>query len=302
MISGLDRLANNICDDIENELSRIGVLCRIFGRAKTENSIKLKFSNKDYANSKEGKLMQDLIGVRIVVYFKDDLPLVQKALKSKFTFVDETIDKATETIFEPNRINLIFRMKESYSEEIEQVAVKKYKYIDTTYEVQLRTILSEGWHEIEHDLRYKCKVDWEEYSDLSRTLNGIYASLETSDWSILSLFDQLAYQHYKSNNLTAMIRTKFRIRLSSEVLDKTLEKIILEKGSTLKKDIYKIDRIDLLNRIFDDGIKFPLTFSNLIYILNGYYLQNQEILAITPSYILNKKEIFGEIKTAISVL
>ncbi|MBK7959276.1 MAG: hypothetical protein IPK03_14995 [Bacteroidetes bacterium] len=27
--------------------------------------------------------------------------------------------------------------------------------VDSTFEVQLRTILSEGWHEIDHDLRYK---------------------------------------------------------------------------------------------------------------------------------------------------
>jgi len=293
MNSGLDRLSRNICDDIEIELERIGLLCRIFGRAKSEESIQRKLKLKDYEHNKEGKLMQDVIGVRVVVYFKDDLPLVHKALKSKFSFIDETIDVANETVFEPNRINLIFELKKDYATEVTDVVVDKFKYVDTTYEVQLRTMLSEGWHEIEHDLRYKCNEDWEDHMDLSRTLNGLYAALETKDWSILSLFDQLAYQHYKSKNLPAMLRNKFRIRFKNETINTDLMEIIEKSKDDLLKRIFRSDRKEFLNRVFDDGVRFPLTMSNVIFALNGYYLKNDEILRITPGYLLAKKEIFG---------
>ena len=293
MNPGIDRLSRNICQDIDVELQRIGVLFRIFGRAKSDESITRKLEKKRYDKSADGKLMQDLIGVRVVVYFKDDLPLVHKALKSKFSFIDETVDKANETVFEPNRINLIFGLKEEYAAEVQDVIIAKYKYIDTTYEVQLRTMLSEGWHEIEHDLRYKCSDDWNGHMELSRTLNGLYASLETNDWSMLSLFDKLAYEHYKNGNVPAMLRNKFRIRLGGDPIGEELLNMIKTSKGDLLKRIFRTDRTEFLNKIFDDGVKFPLTMSNLIFVLNGYYLKDPEIRKITPEYLLSKKEIFG---------
>ena len=65
--------------------------------------------------------------------------------------------------------------------------------IDATFEVQLRTISFEGWHEIEHDMRYKSPYGddfWRE--DLSRTLNSVLANLELCDWTTLNVFEKLA--------------------------------------------------------------------------------------------------------------
>ena len=290
---GLNRISRKISTEIEIELQRIGLLFRIFGRAKSEESIERKLVRKRYDNNIEGKKMQDIIGIRVVLYFKDDLPLVHKALKSKFPYLDETIDESEETVFAPNRLNLIFRLSNSDSEEVEEIAVKKYRYIDKTYEVQLRTMLSEGWHEIEHDLRYKCHEDWENQQEMSRTMNGLYASLETNDWSILSLFDQLSYEHYKARNVAAMLRHKFRIRLSNELINAELLEIIHGSQSNLLKKIYRTDRKEFLNKIFDDGVKFPLTMSNLIFVLNGYYFNDMNILKLTPDFLLDKNEIFG---------
>ncbi len=60
--------------------------------------------------------------------------------------------------------------------------------IDSTFELQIRSILSEGWHEVEHDLRYKAKQDWIGNDVESRKLNGIYATLETSEWTMIKNF------------------------------------------------------------------------------------------------------------------
>lgn len=48
-----------------------------------------------------------------------------------------------------------------------------YALTDATYEIQFRTTLSEGWHEIDHALRYKCKTDWDKHEDEERAFNGI---------------------------------------------------------------------------------------------------------------------------------
>lgn len=288
---GLDRLARDISFRIEDELQRSGIFFRIFARAKSVESIEKKLTSKDYENSCVNKKMQDLIGIRITVYFDDDLPIVYQAIKQRFDFIDETIDERSVNTFEPQRVNLIFKMTDEEAKETIDLAISKYKYIDTTYEVQLRTVLSEGWHEVEHDLRYKCKKDWVDHSEISHIFNGVYASLVTSDWTIMSIFEKLAYSHFKNNNWNAMLRNKFRLRFKESELDNKIVEI-LDKDKILSKELFKTDRSYILNRIFKDGIRIPLTLTNLIYIINAYYLLDSQIISISPDYIKNNKKLF----------
>jgi ppGpp synthetase/RelA/SpoT-type nucleotidyltranferase len=294
MNPSLDRLSRDIGRVIEDELQRSGIFYRIFIRAKSENSIIKKLDNKAYEKSLEKKLMQDVVGIRITMYFSDDLPIVYKALKTKLKFIDETIDETEETVFKPSRTNLIFRMDDEIAKETIDSVISKYIHIDTTYEVQLRTVLSEGWHEVDHDLRYKCKADWQEHLDISRTFNGVYASLVTSDWSIITIFEQLAYKHYKNQNWPAMLRNKFRLRFIEDNIDARIVEI-LNQNLDLAKNLFRIERSDFMNRIFIDGIRIPMTLSNLVFVLNAYYVKNNDILKITPDFILSNKKFFNKL-------
>jgi len=288
---GLDRLSRDISFKIEDELQRSGIFYRIFSRAKSIESIEKKLTSKDYENSCDNKKMQDLIGIRITVYFDDDLQIVYQAIKKRFDFIDETIDERSVNKFEPQRINLVFKMTEEDAKEAIDLAISKYKYIDPTYEVQLRTVLSEGWHEVEHDLRYKCKKDWIDHSDISHIFNGVYASLVTSDWTIMSIFENLAYSHFKTNNWNAMLRNKFRLRFKEAELDHRIVEI-LDKDKILSKELFKTDRSLILNRIFNDGIRIPLTLTNMVHIINAYCLQDSRFISIAPDYIKNNKKLF----------
>jgi hypothetical protein len=60
-------------------------------------------------------------------------------------------------------------------------------------------------------------LDWEGNEVESRKLNGIYATLETSEWTMIKIFDELAYKHYKKN-WNSMLRQKFRLRLTAQEL------------------------------------------------------------------------------------
>ncbi|EEV5679197.1 RelA/SpoT domain-containing protein, partial [Escherichia coli] len=202
------RIIQSLQKDIEDELNRIGLLYRFFSRTKSESSIIKKYEKEPNKYSEDGKKIQDLFGVRIILYFPDDLFIAQKTLEKLFEIESKTVDETTANLFAATRCNYVFKLPEVLSND--SVLLKKYSYIDTTFEVQFRTILSEGWHEVEHDLRYKCKEDWVEHNDLSRALNGIYASLETSDWGIMKLFEDLAYRNYKSSAWSAMLRNKLR--------------------------------------------------------------------------------------------
>ena len=205
-------IAENLKNEIEFELARAGLLFRVFARSKSQPSIKSKLALKNYGTGIHDKKMQDLYGVRVALYFPDDSSLAQKLLKSKYEYDAEssTIDLPTDATFGPTRCNLIFRLSEEQARI--SSALREDERIDKTFEVQFRTVFSEGWHEIEHDLRYKCKDDWEPHKDLNRAMNGFIATLETCDWAIVKLFDDLAWRHYKAKEWLPMLRTKFRLR------------------------------------------------------------------------------------------
>ena len=158
--------------------------------------------------------------------------------------------------------------------------------MDFTFEVtSYRTVLSEGWHEVEHDLRYQCKDDWTDHNDLSRALNGIFASLETADWSMLKLFEELSYRHYKSQEWSQMIRTKFRFR-SNFQLSHNVNQVISK--NQLRKKLYRLDRDDYLMKVLKQNIDLPVTLDNIVYICNALYLECSELTEITPTIVLTK--------------
>lgn len=291
MNTNLDRLAREIGNSIEEELLNCGIFFRLFYRAKTEDSITNKLKLKNYANSVDNKLMQDCIGVRITTYFDDDLEIIYNILKEKRSFISETRDEKKISVFEPERINLIFRLNEDHSKELNDLIIQNFTYVDTTYEIQLRTVLSEGWHEVEHDLRYKCKSDWDKYPDISHIFNGIYASLVTSDWSILSIFENLSYKHFKSKNWSALMRNKFRLRFGQENLNDNIIEII-DSDNDLAKELFKIDRNEFIQKFINKKIRIPITLNNIFFVLNAFYLKRENIKKITPEFILLNKKIY----------
>lgn len=288
MNNHLNRLSKDVSLFVEEQISFSGILYRIFSRAKTLQSIENKIIAKNYGT--EGKKMQDCIGVRIALYFNDDVDVVHNILKNHPRYLDETIDDNNVTVFEPKRLNLIFRLNESESKEINDVLGAQFYCIDNTFEIQLRTVLSEGWHEVEHDLRYKHKDDWDQNDDISRVLNGIYATLETQDWSIISIFEKLAYRHYKECNWNAMLRTKFRVRFQDKSISKEME-AHLSSHTDLTKTIYRLNRRDFLQKLIKSKASIPLTMDNFIYLLNLLHLKDENIFKMMPSVIKNNPSL-----------
>ena len=291
----IDKIKDQLEAKIKKELEKMGLLFGIFSRVKDENSIKVKLTRKDYAENV--KKIQDMIGIRITLYFSDDESIVMKLLSNIFKLDNKDIDKFEEDTFRPKRLNLVFEMpdyeKNVFNEVIHSTRIYPSKNIDPVFEVQIRTVLSEGWHEVEHDLRYKCKEDWEDHKDLSRVLNGIYATLETSEWSMNNLFNELAYRNYKEKNWEAMLRNKFRLRFKKNKINDTLISYLnndtdKEGKENFGKAIYKINRIKFLEILSVSRLALPLTFDNLIYILNYVYIKDVNVNNLAPEFIRNE--------------
>ena len=292
---GLRTIERDLYEQICNEVSRFGILCRVFSRVKSEKSLMEKIERKGLGYYNQNKKMQDLFGIRIVAYFYEDLDFIEILLSKCFKEVNRNVDNGGLTEFKPLPRNIVFSLPDKDAktlEEIKSTYGDYFQYIDGTFEVQLRSVLSEGWHEVDHVLRYKCHEEWEGIPEYDRMLNGIYATLETSDKALKALFDDVAYRHYKKHNITGMLRTKFRLDFLPSELSVGLNNILSENNSVWKK-IMKIDRKEFLDILSGSHIHLPVTFDNLVFIINRMFLNNNDIRLLEP---LNVKSDLDELK------
>ncbi|GHV27440.1 hypothetical protein FACS1894176_09360 [Bacteroidia bacterium] len=304
-ITGLTNILNSIQKEILSEIDRIGIHCRIHARIKDIDSLNEKIERKEKEGkgySQDGKKVQDILGFRITTYFIEDVKLLWDIFEGKYDKVDEANDKINKEnfkVFEPVHKNMVCRMNNTDSttlSEIKSVSTDGvYNLIDNTFEIQFRTTLSEGWHEIDHVLRYKCKSDWEDFIEAERMLNGIYATLETSDNALKSLFDDLSYQHYKKQNWEAMLRTKFRLKFIKEHLDSGIS-AILNSNNELAKSIFRIDRQRIIEKVALSKLHIPLSFNNIVYLLNYLEMKNSEIEKLLPINIKSDFETYLNIE------
>lgn len=287
-IDSLDLFPSSITSELQREIKSVmdasAMFYRIFVRRKSKDSAKNKIEKKGY---NETKKMQDLFGVRIVLYFKDDITICRKLLEREFQVIDVTEDIEKETEFAPTRLNYVCKLPSTIKSQIDSSFWETVP-IDDTFEIQIRTIFSEGWHEVEHDLRYKCKEDWENENEMSRVLNGIFATLETCDWSILSLFDKLAYKNYQNQHWEAMLRNKLRIRMKGNKLNEKIRKVFDNDKDSLKH-FFRINREEFVFQLSSKRISsLPKTIDNIVYISNTMFVHNEEIYSFTPEIIKSK--------------
>lgn len=278
----LDPLAQAIQQQIVNQMDRLGLLSRVFARAKSKVSLEQKLNRQPGKYSAGAKLIQDAIGVRVIVYFGDDIDMARHVLEKHFQLVDTVRDEPDPNEFGPTRLNLVFRLPGDQAPYItDHYGVD---CIDDTFEVQIRTILSEGWHEIEHDQRYKHKNDWDDFPDLSRTLNGIVATLETCDWSMIKIFDELAYRNYRQQAWPQMIRNKFRLRFDDQLLSAEIHNL-LDGDPNIAKRLFRSDRRRILLSLAESDIRLPLTLDNICFLANHFALGHEALTELADPII-----------------
>lgn len=266
---------------IQRELDGAGVYYRIFSRTKSIDSIEKKFKKKQYVVGE--KMMQDIIGVRIVVYFSDDIDLCRGIMNQRYILDNEEYDKPSDAEFKPMRINMVYRLPDDLAR---QIMIDESIPIDRTFEVQIRTVFSEGWHEVEHDLRYKRQEDWINLPEQSRMLNGIFATLVTCDWSILQLFDDVAHEHYMNKNWLPMCINHFRLKfLPLKDQEESKIKELLDQNAALAKAILRFDRFELISLFRGKYTDIPRNLLNVVYVVNVETLNDEKVLAVTPSLI-----------------
>ena len=272
----LQTITNKLESQIYQHLNQCGLMFRLFSRVKTISSLhhKMQIKGDNYRSGKS--LIQDMLGIRIVLYFQDDVDALA-FFYSCGEVVNSSIDEFDTSTFRPQRLNLTCNLPAEFVDEFRQSLPEEFApYIDNTYEMQIRTIFSEGWHEVEHDLRYKCKEDWEGCESYSRILNGVIATLETAEWNMKALFDQMARINFQNKNYRAMLRNKMHLRIKGVGLSENINKYLLNNPH-VAESILNTDRFVIILTLLNHQNASELTYDNLLFLINRIEMNNPEL-------------------------
>ncbi len=271
---------------VEERLKQCGLYYRIFSRIKKADSLARKFQIKEY---NEEKKIQDLIGLRIDVYFEDDLKVCQNFLKDMFVLVEWAKSDQNEDEFKPMKINGVFRLplylKEQISDETWNMC------IDDTVEIQLKTVFFEGWHEIEHDMKYKGGELWSGRTSVSRYFNSILATLELCDKSLVSLFENLGHDLYKEGNWYGMMKCHYRLKMEDRPMYPELERMLDEsKGeNNLGKQLFKTNRQVVIDELLKQPRRIPINVNTIAALVNKAVIHDEKL-----TLFFHQKDVFDD--------
>ena len=257
---------------LETKLNDSGVMALVTSRVKDAGRLKEKLivrnSEKRYKNKMDiYSDIVDLIGLRVALYFPNDITRVESLIKSEFS-VDET-----KCFPQDRKINDIYTYRfEGYSAKHYRVT---YEYEKRSYrvEIQVASLLMHAWAEVEHDLAYKQKkgvVSFDEYEALDE-INGLVIAGEISLQRLQRLSElriaseketfrnhyQLAdyiYKFFEKNNsnieiVVGDVETLFKVlkkqnRLTKKKIDNDMKKIQFASSNTIADqmlDLYAVD-------------------------------------------------------------
>lgn len=131
---------------------------RIDYRVKEKNSTQLKLARPRKGPGDTGPrtldTLTDLLGLRIITYFTEDVDRVADIVTSQFRIDDEnSVDK--RAILDPDRFGYLSL---HYVAELNRSLTghpEYQRYQGIKFEIQIRSILQHAWAEMEHDLGYK---------------------------------------------------------------------------------------------------------------------------------------------------
>lgn len=302
-IGEINNVKMSLLNTLVTKLNNAGIYFNSTSRIKSESSLLHKLETGKYSMQEGGRKIQDIIGIRINLFYLEDMDICEKILEETFLLDNWSKTKNEENKFEAQKCNGVFRIPSKYLRNIP--ASVWNKPFDQTFEVQLRTVLFEGWHEIEHEMRYKYKLGsdsketdlWTGHEDLSRVMNSIIANLELCDWSIMQIFNSIHDSQYKEKNWENAIRSKYRLRITQDPLKPELREY-LDNNPDIVAQFHTVSKRELVDILLNKKYHKELTPDRVIYLINKEIVHNEYI-----SRLLDKEQfvpaVRPEVKTEI---
>jgi ppGpp synthetase/RelA/SpoT-type nucleotidyltranferase len=177
-------------------------IAKVEGRVKDRDECVHKFSRKYRTALEESgtpyeirHYITDLIGVRVVCLYEDELEKVAQIVQSHFDVIDVT-DKVsaiegTEASFGYKGLHLDLRLN------AEQAALpQNAAYANQPFELQVRTIIQDAWSVLDHKIKYKKSIP----AQLKRRINVLSALFELADREFRQIRDATAAELQRASD------------------------------------------------------------------------------------------------------
>jgi len=188
-VDAITRILRSALDEMKEELA----IHDISGRVKPFDSCVQKYNKKyrskhedDKSSEKINTLLTDLIGIRVVCLYEDDIEKIAERVKQTF-----------EVICETNKIQAINKDVNHFGYKAlhydlhlgaprEQLGEYR-KFSLFPAELQIRTIFQDAWSVIDHQLKYKKSIP----PSLARRINVCAALCELADQEFMRVRDDI---------------------------------------------------------------------------------------------------------------
>ena len=191
----------------------------------------LRQKAKESSESIELVTLTDMIGIRVICAFVEDLALVEKQVVESFD-VKEIERKGADQSFKEfgyESVHILIAIPENC---LPESGISPELKKNLVCEIQVRTILQDAWAEVEHELIYKT-----EFSPFDMPLRRKLASINAS----LSLADTI-FQEIRDYQKKLQLETSERRESFYEKVDETTGEFSEEEKSKLKSDTKEIGK------------------------------------------------------------
>ena len=180
-------------------------IAKVEGRVKEVDECIRKFTRKYRPALEERNLpydiqsyITDLVGVRVVCLYEDELEKVAQILHAHFTVIDVT-DKvaaveSTEASFGYKGLHLDLALNEQQRGQPEHAG-----HAHLPFELQVRTIIQDAWSVLDHKIKYKKSIPGE----LKRRINVLSALFELADREFRQIRDATTAELLRAPDETA---------------------------------------------------------------------------------------------------
>lgn len=174
-------------------------------------------------------LLTDMMGIRIICAFLEDLAVVEQQIKDNFV-VKEVERKGASLSFKEFGYESVHILVEIPKELLDAAACAGFNLPqDCVCEIQIRTILQDAWAEVEHELVYKSEFSPFDLP-LKRKLASINASLSLAD----IIFQEIRDYQNKLNREVDFRRNAFYSKADSMARDSLpMEISVSERGQQI---------------------------------------------------------------------
>ncbi len=234
-------------------------IAKVEGRVKDADECIRKFVRKYRPALEESNTpydiqsyITDLIGVRVVCLYEDELEKVAQIVRARFAVIDVT-DKvtaveSTEASFGYKGLHLDLHLGAPERSQPEHAA-----YAHWAFELQVRTIIQDSWSVLDHKIKYKKSIP----GPLKRRINVLSALFELADREFRQIRDETEAGLQSAPDETALP-------------DSPVEVPVLAQDRYVKDELNAFTFLKIANHFFKDFAFEPSRVDGFVEIIKDW--------------------------------